>query len=667
MKSPYLSLLTTSILMGISGHTMAEALTEITLSQTQQDEAAIIAAQPDSLALVRESIETLDNPSVEAITVGANANPSNVKRVESIINEQDWDFLFPERAPEYTYLNFLKAIGKYPAFCGDYTDGRNAEAICRKSLATMFAHFAQETGGHNSYSAIPEWRQALVYLREIGWTEEASGGYGVCSTSIWQGQAYPCGTNADGTYKSYFGRGAKQLSYNYNYGPFSQSIYGNVEKLLDEPELVADTWLNLASAVFFYLYPQPPKPSMLHVIDGTWQPNEQDRAAGLIPGFGVTTQIINGGIECGGSAEHKQSQNRIDYYKEFANHLNVPIPANEVLGCASMQQFNSDGAGALDIYWEMDWGWTPDTPDGRTYKCQLVSYQGPFSAFNEGDYQRCVEDKFDVTVVDNNEGPINQLPQAETGQDITVNADNSVTTVLDASASTDSDGTVVRYAWQQIDSTGIGVSIASADQAQTAITIPALSNDRVFTFRVTIEDDKGATDSDTMRVTANVTQSNNVAPTASLNAQTSTEEGSFVQVTSTVTDPDDDTHSYTWSVSPSVNFTAANDNQSISFVAPEVEVDTPYSVQLTVQDSASNSTTAATTVTVINITEGPDTGEGEYSAYQEGANYQAGDKVTHQGDDYECKPWPYSGWCSGAAWAYEPGAGTSWESAWIKL
>ena len=56
--------------------------------------------------------------------------------------------------------------------------------------------------------------------------------------------------------------------------------------LLDKPERVADTWMNLASAVFFFVYPQPPKPSMLHVIDGTWVPNDHDKANGLVEGFG---------------------------------------------------------------------------------------------------------------------------------------------------------------------------------------------------------------------------------------------------------------------------------------------------------------------------------------------------------------------------------------------
>ncbi|SUG16677.1 secreted chitinase [Salmonella enterica subsp. arizonae] len=112
------------------------------------------------------------------------------------------------RAPEYTYSNFLKAIGKFPAVCGTYTDGRDSDAICRKTLATMFAHFAQETGGHESWRDIPEWRQALVYLREVGWTEGQKGGYnGECNPDVWQGQTWPCGKDKDGDFLSYFGRG----------------------------------------------------------------------------------------------------------------------------------------------------------------------------------------------------------------------------------------------------------------------------------------------------------------------------------------------------------------------------------------------------------------------------------------------------------------------------
>ncbi len=365
----------------------------VTLSELLAAEAELTS--DDLLTGVKASIRTLDNALVVSIAPRVSTNPENVQRVEQIISEPGWNELFPRRAPEYTYVNFLKAIAKFPTFCGDYADGRDADAICRKALTTMFAHFTQETGGHNPYWEEPEWRQGLVYLREVGWTEDMPNGYGLCDPSIWQGQTFPCSTfesghpNA-GQFKSYFGRGAKQLSYNYNYGPFSLAMFGDVATLLNQPNLVADTWLNLASAVFFYVYPQPPKPSMLHALDGTWQPNQHDLDSGLTPGFGVTTQIINGGIECGGEAEHVQSQNRIDYYLNFANELNVPVEPNEVLGCAGMQRFDTQGSGALPIYWEQNWN--------QANACVRVNYQTPFSALIEGDYVKCVEHYFDVVI-----------------------------------------------------------------------------------------------------------------------------------------------------------------------------------------------------------------------------------------------------------------------------
>lgn len=373
---------------------------EIPLSQLRADEQRLTS--DPLMQQVKQSIRTLDNAAVEAVTPGRAENPANVKRVEAILDNASFEYIFPLRAPEYTYRGLLQAFAKFPAICTTYEDGRDSDAICRKTLATMFAHFAQETGGHEAWRPEAEWRQALVHVREMGWDETMLGGYnGECAPSTWQGQAWPCGKFENGEFKSYFGRGAKQLSYNYNYGPFSEAMFGTVRTLLDKPELVADTWLNLASATFFFSYPQPPKPSMLHVIDGTWKPNAHDIAIGLVPGFGVTTQIINGGVECGGSAEHAQSANRIAYYKEFAKYLNVPVPGNEVLGCKGMQQFDESGAGALPVYWESDFSWVAENPGGRSYACKLVGYQTPFSALKEHDYELCVPAHFsNVRVID---------------------------------------------------------------------------------------------------------------------------------------------------------------------------------------------------------------------------------------------------------------------------
>ena len=81
-----------------------------------------------------------------------------------------------------------------------------------------------------------------------------------CSWSSWVVAAYPCSPG-----QQYFGRGAKQLSWNYNYGAFSTAMFGDPSILLKNPDLVADTWLNFASAFWFLVTPQPPKPSMLQV------------------------------------------------------------------------------------------------------------------------------------------------------------------------------------------------------------------------------------------------------------------------------------------------------------------------------------------------------------------------------------------------------------------
>lgn len=557
---------------------------------------------------VKDTIRTLDNASVEQIEPGRASNPANVKRVEGILKESDWEYLFPLRAKDYSYSNFLKAVGKFPALCDTYKDGRDSDAICRKELATMFAHFAQETGGHESWRPEAEWRQALVYVREMGWSEGQKGGYnGECNTDVWQGQTWPCGKDKDGDFLSYFGRGAKQLSYNYNYGPFSEAMYGDVKVLLEKPELVADTWLNLASAIFFFAYPQPPKPSMLQVIDGTWQPNDHDKANGLVPGFGVTTQIINGGVECGGPTEIAQSQNRIKYYKEFANYLKVPVPADEVLGCANMKQFDEGGAGSLKIYWEQDWGWSADTPDGKTYSCQLVGYQTPFSAFKDGDYTKCVQKFYNVNIV-NDDGSA-----TDPDQNVTPTPDDNVTPTPDDNVTptpTPDDETPVEPTHEN-----------HAPVAQIAGPIGAVEADAQVSLSA-----EGSTDEDGNKLT------------------------------------------YTWRSQDGQTVTG-DDKAVVTFTAPEAATAQQYEVSLTVSDGELSSTsTYLLNVKAKEATPSNDEGtSGNYAAWSANSKYQAGDIVNNHGKLFQCKPFPYSGWCNNAPAYYEPGAGLAWSDAWTAL
>ncbi len=50
--------------------------------------------------------------------------------------------------------------------------------------------------------------------------------------------------------------------------------------------------------------------------------------------------------------------------------------------------------------------------------------------------------------------------------------------------------------------------------------------------------------------------------------------------------------------------------------------------------------------------------------YVENGGYVAQSKAKNAGRRYECKEFPYSGWCNGAAWAYAPGTGAYWTDAW---
>ena len=294
---------------------------------------------------------TCSATSVDTIKPGAASNPTNVRNVERILTEQLFGEFFPNKNPAYTYTNLLKAVGKFPSVCA-------SASSCPRIIAAMLAHIQQETGG-------------LVYTDEIQKSDYCA------EWTPWVAEAYPCAKG-----KQYYGRGAKQLSWNYNYGAFSRAMLGDANVLLEQPELVATTWLNFASAIWFFVTPQPPKPSMLQVLDGSWRPNQQDRASGLETGFGASTMVINGGLECGPSPSNPTgAANRAMYYKSFSCRLGVDV-SKEKLDCKDSRSFSSGGsAGSLGLYWAPETG------------CTLVSWQTAFSALVEGDYQACRQGK----------------------------------------------------------------------------------------------------------------------------------------------------------------------------------------------------------------------------------------------------------------------------------
>jgi hypothetical protein len=330
----------------------------------------------------------------------------NVMRIQRVLPESKFKSIFPRanegRGPgvgngPYTYFNFLKAASMWPSFCNEAArGGTDLDALCLKELASMFAHFSQEVGEHDAYSQYPMWQQGLYYYNELGCSNDPSVAGceyrgGTCDASTWMGQIWQCPAGV-----KYFGRGAKQLSYNFNYGPFSYALFGDVNVLLKNPALVTSNdatngWLALASAFWFYMTPQSPKPSMHDVVTGFWTPSTGDIAGKRVPGFGVLIMIINGGIECGGQTEIQQAANRIDFYKNFLTALGLPQDDPTTLGCAKMQQFDSSSSAFTPSYWEQSW-----STQSCGVSCQLVSYQTGFSIFDDPlapdiPYNKCIQ------------------------------------------------------------------------------------------------------------------------------------------------------------------------------------------------------------------------------------------------------------------------------------
>ena len=259
-------------------------------------------------------------------------NEHKKTKLTKLLSEAKWNKLFPNRygcnsidplkvtGDFYSFKAFVEAAKHFPDFLNGDTETQKRE------LAAFLANIAQETSG--------------------GWAEAPGGYFKWGLRYVEENQKGIINPYADSSKKNYppvagkyyYGRGPKQLSWNYNYGQFSEAWFGSKDTLLLHPELLAeDGELAFASALWFWMTPQFPKPSCHDIMTGKWKPTANDLQKGRVPGFGATLNVINGGVECGNGNELEETSYRYEYYKYFCNYLHV-LPGENIT-CTEQKPF----------------------------------------------------------------------------------------------------------------------------------------------------------------------------------------------------------------------------------------------------------------------------------------------------------------------------------------
>uniref|UniRef100_A0ACD5TMR1 Uncharacterized protein n=1 Tax=Avena sativa TaxID=4498 RepID=A0ACD5TMR1_AVESA len=239
-----------------------------------------------------------------AVAVGGAA----AQGVGSVITQSVYDTMLPNRDNSqcpasgfYTYQAFISAAAAFPSFG---TTG-SADDV-KRELAAFFGQTSHETTG-GLQGAADQFEWGYCFKEEINPTSPP-----------------------------YQGRGPIQLTGQSNYQLAGDAI--GVD-LVSNPDLVAqDVVVSFKTAIWFWTTAQGNKPSCQDVALNRWPPTAADTAAGRVPGYGVITNIINGGFECG-MGQNALNDDRIGYYKRYCSILGTDTGSN--LDCYTQKNFAS--------------------------------------------------------------------------------------------------------------------------------------------------------------------------------------------------------------------------------------------------------------------------------------------------------------------------------------
>ncbi len=204
----------------------------------------------------------------------------------------------------------------------------------------------------------------------------------------------------------------------------------------------------------------------------------------------------------------------------------------------------------------------------------------------------------------------NILPVANAGINQSVNEGTTVS--LDGSASADSDGNTLTYAW----TAPAAIELSSATAAKPTFTAPEVTADRDYTFTLVVND--GTVDSPADQVVITVKHVNK-APLANAGANQSVNEGETVMLDGIgSTDFDGNTLTYAWTTPAGITLSSATAVKP-TFTAPEVTADTDYTFTLVVNDGTVNSPADQVVITVKHVNKVPQANAGVNQSVNEGS------------------------------------------------
>ncbi|MFH8837681.1 glycoside hydrolase family 19 protein [Streptomyces sp. NPDC017868] len=209
---------------------------------------------------------------------GTDPNPSGF-----VVSEAQFNQMFPNRNPFYTYAGLVAALKAYPGFATTGTD-----TVKKQEAAAFLANVSHETGG-------------LYYI-----VEQNTANYPhYCDTT--QPYGCPAGQSA------YYGRGPIQLSWNFNYKAAGDAL--GIDLLNNPWRVEQDPSVAMQTGLWYWNTQKGPGTMTAHnaMVNGA--------------GFGQTIWAINGSLECNGG-NPAQVQSRVTKYQQFTQILGVPTGAN---------------------------------------------------------------------------------------------------------------------------------------------------------------------------------------------------------------------------------------------------------------------------------------------------------------------------------------------------